>query len=123
MMNGVVNGDYSTRTSVRKQHSPISLWRWRRHTTFYETWLCHPKTPSLTSESMSLFHLRPAITLLYLIRRTASFAASLVLQMAYGYQMAPKDDRLVAHTESTVEMLTGGISGAGAIVNAFPTRK
>jgi hypothetical protein len=43
--------------------------------------------------------------------------------MAYGYQMAPKDDRLVAHTESTVEMLTGGISGAGAIVNAFPSRR
>jgi hypothetical protein len=43
--------------------------------------------------------------------------------MAYGYQMAPKDDRLVAHTESTVEMLTGGISGAGALVNAFPSRR
>lgn len=51
-----------------------------------------------------------------------SFAASVVMQVKYGYQVAPRHDRLVALTESTVEMLTGAVDRRGQLVNAFPAR-
>jgi hypothetical protein len=51
-----------------------------------------------------------------------SFAASVVMKVTYGYQTAPKNDGLVALTESTVEMLSGVVDRRGQLVNAFPAR-